>query len=100
MTNRYYNDERGEDFTPTSANIICDDMETLATIKRDFLELLDTIKRHVSHKHVQPIDFCIAEESFDELLISAWNRLEEAYNEAPDSDDYVEPDYPMGVRKP
>lgn len=94
-----YKDEDKREY-PTSANIICDDMETLATIKRDFLELLDKVRQHVSHKHVQPIDFRIAEESFDELLISAWNKLEEAYNEALDADDYVKPDYPTLERKP
>ena len=90
--------ERNEDFTPTSANIICDDMEALATIKRDFLGLLEQIERRVGKPSATfgVSDAVIAEEAFDELLTTAWNRLDEAYNEAPDADDYDKPDYPRG----
>lgn len=102
MSNRYYDDERGEDFTPTSANIICDDMQTLAIIKRVFLDLLQRIEKHVgkpSESHGIS-DAEIAEESFDELLTIAWSKLERAYDEALDADDYEKPKYPTLERKP
>ena len=97
MGNRYYDYERNEDFTPTSANIICDDMKALATIKRDFLQLLEQIEKRVGKPAVnyRVSDAEIAEEAFDELLITAWNKLEQAYNEVPDADDYAIPKYPV-----
>lgn len=94
----YRDDEyRQEDFTPTSANVICDDMKALATIKRDFLGLLEQIEKRIGKSRVvfEISDAEIAEESFDELLHAEWNRLEQAYNEVPDADDYVMPEYPM-----